>query len=415
MKLVRPSAIKGRVAAPHSKSVFQRAAAAACLARGESVLRASDLCADDRAALRAAAALGAGVEEVPGSVRIRGGGEAPGGTIDCGESGLCLRLFAALAALSGAEYLLRASGSLLSRPVGMLSGPLAALGASCRSRDGFPPLTVRGPLRGGNIELDGSVTSQFLTGLLLALPLCPEGSEIRVRELKSRPYVELTLETVRAFGGRIEAERDLSAFRIGGSQRYRPREMEIEGDWSAAAFLLAAGALAGEAEVSGLAEDSRQADRAVLAALGAAGAVWDRGPGFIRARGGNLRPFRFDASDCPDLFPPLAALALGCPGASEIAGAHRLRHKESDRAAALREEFAKLGGRIEVNGDIMTVNGCRLSGGKASARGDHRIAMALALGALTARGPVEIEGDESVAKSYPGFFRDLEKLGSGVR
>jgi len=415
MRYVEPSPVSGLVRAPHSKSVFQRAVAAACLAPGTSRLLARDLCRDDLAALGLASGLGAQVTQAPGAVEIRGGGRPSGERISCGESGLSLRLFSALASLFEKEIVLAGSGSLTRRPVGMVVAPLRELGAACTTAGGFPPVTVRGPIHGGRVTVDASTSSQFLTGLLLALPCCRSDSEVSAPGLKSRPYVELTLNLLRQFGIEVDAAPDLEFFRISGGQEYRPVELEVEGDWSGGAFLLVAGALGGPLEVAGLDPASVQADRAVLDALTAAGAELEITPAAIRVAPGSPRAFAFDATDCPDLFPPLTVLALALPGRSRIRGVSRLRHKESDRAAALVEEFSRIGSRIEVEDDMMYVTGGRVSGGQADARGDHRIAMALALAALRAEHPVGISGAESVSKSYPGFFADLEKMGAKVR
>jgi 3-phosphoshikimate 1-carboxyvinyltransferase len=261
---------------------------------------------------------------------------------------------------------------------------------------------------------------------------------IEVENLVSRGYVDLTLDVMRSFGVRAERSADYSEFRVPGGQTYGSTSYRTEGDWSGAAFLLVAGALAARgapAEVRGLDPGSSQPDRAILDALRAAGAGLELAPGAVRVRtAGGLRAFSFDATDCPDLFPPLAALAAFCEGISVITGADRLRAKESDRAAALEEELGKLGIRIEVEGDRMLVRGresgaaVRPGGGEVppsgtdadetavsvDSRGDHRIAMAAAVAALAGAVRVEIRGAECVSKSYPTFFEDLAALGARV-
>lgn len=401
-----PGKVEGILRAPASKSLTQRALFLAALAEGESLIRHPSACEDAEAAIRAAHALGASVEREGDTLRVRGG-HPVGGTLDCGESGFCMRAFPPLAALSGEAFRIEGRGSLSMRPVGMMEPPMRALGAQCATEGGLPPIRVRGPLRGGVAQMDGSGTSQFLSGLLMALPLCPGDSELRVSDLRSRPYVAMTVECVRRSGGHLEHAPDFATFHIPGGQRYRANESEVEGDWSGAAFLLVAGALAGAVTVQGLSPDSLQADRSILEALSMAGAevTWEKA-GVIVGRD-ELRAFEFDATHCPDLFPGLAVLACACPGRSRIAGAGRLRHKESDRAAALVEELGRIGGRLRVEDDILWVEGTGLRGGDADSRSDHRIAMALAVAGLISREGVRIHGENCVAKSYPGFFEAL--------
>ena len=413
-KSVHPSRVEGEVQAPPSKSVMQRFTAAALLAAGRTTrIRNPSFCDDALAALRVSRELGASVEEGSDEVVIRGGLAPTGRELDCGESGLCLRLFTPIAALSPQELVLSGLELLRRRPVGMVERPLRDLGASCRTENGFPPVRVQGPLRGGTAVVDGSTSSQFLSGLLMALPLAERDSRLSVRDLKSRPYVDLTLQVLAECGVRVQ-NGDYEEFVIPAGQSYTPGDVEVEGDWSAAAALLAVGAIGGRARVTGLRTDSVQADRRVLAALEAAGARVRLLAGAAEAERGDPRAFAFDATDAPDLLPALVALACHCPGTSRLAGASRLRHKEIDRAAALAGELGRLGARIDVRGDVLEVQGGPLTGGAADARGDHRMAMALAAAALAARGPVTISGAECVAKSYPAFFEDLVSIGGRI-
>lgn len=410
-----PSRVDGAVRAPPSKSLTQRAVAAALLADGVSeIVRASD-CDDSRAAIGMAEALGATVRSDGACLSVTGGLSPNTDRLDAGESGLALRMFAAIAALCDRAITLSGTGSLMARPVGMVEQPLAALGAEVRTEGGFPPITVRGPLLGGPARVDGSLSSQFLTGLLLALPLARNDSTLSVDGLRSLPYVHMTLDVLRVFGVHARHDPARGVFDVPGRQEYRPARFDVEGDWSGAANLLVAGALAGEVSVDGLDAESRQADRAILDALRAAGvdvAIADRRVTAARA---DLRAFAFDASDCPDLFPPLAALAVHCRGRSVISGASRLIHKESNRAAVLVLEFSRLGANIDLVDDRIEVEGGAFPGGRADAQGDHRIAMALSTAALASRKGVEINGSECVTKSYPAFFDDLSALGAGVQ
>lgn len=426
-RCVEPGLVGGRIRAPASKSAMQRAIACAALANGESTITNLTMSDDAEASLRVVAALGARVEREPGRIIIRGREPASwplceSVSVSCGEAGLCLRMFSAVAALAPFEVELRGEGSLARRPVGMVEAPLRALGAACRTSGGLQPVVVRGPLRPGRVAVDASESSQFLTGLLIALGAAGGPSEMTVERLSSGGYLGLTVDVMRAFGAELSVGEGGRAYGLAGTG-YAPAAYEVEGDWSGAAFLLVAGVVAGRPDglvVEGLSAGSSQPDRAILAALRAAGArVEDQGSAW-RVLPGPLSAFSFDATDCPDLFPPLVALASRCEGVTTLRGARRLRAKESDRAAALSEEFSRVGLDVRVDGDLMTVrglpiggeaaSGARLAGGEASSRGDHRIAMALAVAALAGSGPVGIEGAECVAKSYPGFFDDLGSL-----
>jgi 3-phosphoshikimate 1-carboxyvinyltransferase len=411
---------------------MQRAVACAGLARGETTLTRPSFCDDALAALRVAEALGASVERSADRVRIRGGYEgrraaAEAGAmaprrVSCGESGLCMRMYASIASLSGEPVELLAEGSLAARPMSMVEEALLAAGVSCASAGGKAPLRIRGPLRGGTYAVDGSKSSQFLTGLLIALARAPGDSTLRVESLASRGYIDLSLAIMRHFGAQASRDEAYSRFSIAGESGYEGRAYEVEGDWSGGAFLLVAGAIAAGPDglrVEGLSPESSQPDRAILRALELAGARCDYDGGAFLLRRSALRGFSFDASDCPDLFPPLAALASRCEGSSRIRGASRLKDKESDRAEALIAEFASLGLPIVQEGDELVLRpegGAPepLSGGLVRSRGDHRIAMAAAVAALAGSDRVGIEGAGCAAKSYPAFFEDLAGLGASV-
>jgi 3-phosphoshikimate 1-carboxyvinyltransferase len=386
---------------------------AASLAPGESRILDPGHSADGQACLGVIRALGSRVDLDGNLLRIQGVGTPRSRTLHCGESGFCLRAAAAVAALGDQSYTLMGEGSLATRPMDMVLDPLRQLGARCETRGGCAPIAVRGPLRGGLARVDGSASSQFLSGLLLALPRAEADSELEVAGLRSGQYVRMTLDVVAAFGGRVE-EREAPAgirrFRVAGGQSYRAVELTVEGDWSGAAFLLVAAAVAGEVIVDGLDPASAQADRAILAALAAAGAdvAWEGGG--LRVRRTDLRAFEFDATDCPDLFPPLAALACSARGTSRILGVARLSHKESDRGAALVSELSAMGAAIQVRDGALEVTGGPLAGGDVDPHNDHRMAMACAVASLNSRYGVNMEGEACVAKSYPDFFHALESL-----
>lgn len=416
MMKLQPSKIKGTLKVPPSKSYMQRAVAAALLAKGKSSLQNASFCEDAHASLRIARALGAEIILHDDSVEIQGRLSPKQKDIDCGEAGLSTRMFAPLAALLEQEIILQGRGSLLKRPMTMLEGPLKKLGASIKLNQGFLPAQIQGPLSGGEIEVDGSESSQFLSGLLLALPCASGPSRINVKELKSKPYIDMTCSVIEAFGVKIKRE-DYKCFEIAAPQTYQAREYRVEGDWSSAASILAAAAVCGELELADINPESLQADVKVLQALEAAGAKITFNQNTLYLKSGKLRPFNFEAEHCPDLFPVLTALAAHCPGISRISGVHRLKHKESNRALVLQQEWAPLGIKIEIDNqnDQLIIQGGTGKGGKISAHGDHRIAMAACVYACgLEKGEIELEGEDSVNKSYPEFFDDMQSIGVNI-
>jgi 3-phosphoshikimate 1-carboxyvinyltransferase len=296
----------------------------------------------------------------------------------------------------------------------MIEEALKQLGVKCSTTNGVLPLTIHGPIKGGHCEIDGSVSSQLLTGLLMSLPLASKDSEIKVRNLKSKPYIDMTIQLLRSFGVIVECS-DYELFRIRGKQKYSPKKYSVESDWSGGAFLLVAGAINGNLNIQGLHSNSMQSDMAVLKAIEKAGATMNINGDQIDISKSELRAFDFDATDSPDLFPPLVALASYCQGVSQIKGVSRLAHKESNRANTLQEEFRKMNIQIEITGDLMKITGGQPSGARVESHDDHRIAMATAVAALGATGTVSIRDSQCVAKSYPGFFDDLRHLGATVR
>jgi 3-phosphoshikimate 1-carboxyvinyltransferase len=346
-------------------------------------------------------------------------GESPGApdrsgrarVVDCNESGSTLRFLIPLAALDGIPTLFKGRGRLLDRPLGVYAELFASTGAAFeRVKEG---VLVRGPLRSGSYSLPGGVSSQFVSGLLFALPLLPGDSEIRLSTpLESRGYADMTAEVMRRFG--VEALAEESAYTIKGGQRYRPAAYRVEADYSQAAFFLAASMLGCGVDVAGLDPDSIQGDRAILAILKemGAGITWSGGNGggrVVSVRAGRMSPVTMDARETPDLVPPVAVLCCFCDGVSRIVNAGRLRLKESDRLRALATELRKLGAGVTETEDSLSITGSGgLRGGNVDAWGDHRVAMALAVAAVRCEGTVYLSGWESVGKSYPDFWRDFE-------
>jgi 3-phosphoshikimate 1-carboxyvinyltransferase len=411
--IVVPSEIRGSVNAPPSKSMTQRAIAAAILANGESTIFNPSFCDDSLAAIKIASSLGAEVQTKNHDLIIRGSGILRERSLNCGESGLAIRMFSPIAALNDGEIVMTGTGSLKTRPMSMIEDALRQLNVNCTSEGGYLPLRIRGPLRGGYCEIDGSVSSQLLTGLLMALPVASNSSEIKVLNLKSKPYIDMTLQVLERFG--IEVKRTgYTKFKTEGNQKYRAQKFEVESDWSGGAFLLVAGAINGEIIVNGLRPDSRQSDKAILTVLDNAGARISIRENSIGVARSDLKAFEFDATESPDLFPPVVALASYCSGTSSIKGVSRLAHKESNRARALTEEFGKINIKVEISDDSMFVTGGRVTGGHVHSHGDHRIAMAAAAAALGAAGRIFIRDSHCVNKSYPEFFEDLRHLGTMV-
>ena len=430
---VHPHTLKGEQVAPASKSSMQRACAAALLHHGTTKILNPGHSNDDLAAIDVIQKLGAIVktEEAlnekmnAASMIVQSDGVKPIGTnMNCGESGLGIRMFTPIAALSDQSIIINGSGSLLKRPMHFFDTIFPNLGIEIQSKDGYLPIQIKGPLKPTNIEVDGSLSSQFLTGLLMAYAATGHtNAVIEVQDLKSKPYIDLTLSVLNAFGWKVQHQ-DYKRFEfLAHPPLAKHIDYTVEGDWSGAAFLLVAGAIAGPISVKGLQLDSTQADKAVMQALKAAGASIDIqehsifiGPAKDSAgMPTQLKAFEFDATDCPDLFPPLVALAAVCDGVTILHGVSRLAHKESDRGLTLQTEFAKLGIRIELNLDTMLVHGgTGIHGAEVFSQHDHRIAMACGVAALCADGPVSITDAEAVNKSYTDFFKHLQHLGAKV-
>jgi 3-phosphoshikimate 1-carboxyvinyltransferase len=268
------------------------------------------------------------------------------------------------------------------------------------------PLRILGPLRAGTYEVDGSMSSQLITGLLISMPLLDEKSVLIAKELKSTPYIDMTLDIMAEFGVEVNSEAH-SRFEIAGGQRYSGKDYTIESDWSGLAFPLIAGAV----RITDVSTESLQADRAILEVLEMCGAQMTIGNNTIHILKSEMEAFEFDATDCPDLFPPLVILAARCEGITRIRGVHRLAYKESNRAEVLRDEFGKLGVQLVISGDEMIIVGFQqVNGGEVDAHGDHRIAMALTLAGMVAQQDVVIHGAEAVSKSYPDFYADIQDL-----
>lgn len=450
---------------PVSKSFAQRAIIAAALADGTSHLRGYTPCGDNEAALQVARNLGAEVNVNGNEVTIKGISAQSGGLnlpeLHVGESGLLTRmLIPVMAQLSPDPVSFTGEKTLLGRPLTGAKEIMDAFEADVipLKSDVIPndtnvipseveespsivrvPLTVKGPLKAGRAEISGKHGSQLISGLLMALPFAEKNSSLIVHEPKSIPYMFITLEVLKKFGIKIgndmlggpdflASDGDWSlctemVFKVKGGQKYKAADIDLEGDWSAAANFLVAGAIFGKAELQGLDTTSLQADLSIMDILMDAGASLsqlDGDRGNITVQRAPLKAFRVDASNCPDLFPIVSVLAAFCQGTSRLAGVGRLANKESDRARAILEMLTQMGVRACVEGDEMVIEGhslaqrlldnCLLKGGLYTSHHDHRMVMALKVASLGADGPISIDDEQCVAKSFPQFHEIFDKL-----
>lgn len=396
IQIVKPSKYSGIISIPPSKSDSQRAILCAALANGESELINVGESADELAMLKSA-------EQFKNADSIH--------SIFVGESGLGVRLLTSVLSVYKQKIEIIGHGSLNQRDVSFFERFLPQMGVKVQSNNGKLPLKIQGPIQGGHYEVDGSESSQYISGLLLALPLAMNDSKLIVNNLKSSPYVEMTMKTLKAFG--IDIQSNGSVYSIPGNQRYKACHYQIDGDWSSASCWLVASALGKNIAIDGLSMSSLQADKKLLDAFVSASCKVIHSENGISIDGSQREPLNFDATDCPDLFPALAVYATLTEGKNEIKGIHRLANKESNRGLAIQTELGKLGVAIilDSKNDTMIINGVEsLEGGKVDSWNDHRIAMCMAVLGMFTSSEMEITGAESVSKSYPSFWEDLEKL-----
>ncbi len=418
---IQASSISGEIQAPASKSCMQRACAAALIAKGKTIIHNPGNSNDDIAALETIKKLGAQFYQIHETLFIESKGINPINKIlNCGESGLSVRMFSSIAAIFDNKLIIDGNGSLLTRPMDFFIDVFPKLNVSIKSNSGKLPLEIEGPIIPKTIEVDGSLSSQFLTGLLFAYSaLNAKEVSIHVKNLNSQPYIDLSLDVLDKFGLKVPENRNYKSFYFTAEDHIVKdsiRHYDVEGDWSGAAFLLVAGAISGEINVKGLNVFSTQADKKILNALKDAGTDIEIESNQITIKKSKLNSFEFDATDCPDLFPPLVALASLCKGKSIIKGVSRLEHKESNRALSLKEEFKKIGVDIEVDHDNMIINGVEnTTGAIVKSHHDHRIAMACAIAALRSNSEVFINEAQAVNKSYPEFYDHLKQLGVKIK
>ncbi len=392
--IIRRSTPHGSVTVPASKSAAHRALICSFLAGGGSVspiINSRDMAATQ------------------GAIAALQRGDA---VCDCIESGSTLRFMIPVAAALGKKITFIGSGKLPERPIGDYLRLLPEHGVTCESAGGLP-LTVSGKLQSGIFELAGNVSSQYITGLLLALPLLDGDSEIVLTTpLQSKPYADMTVEVLRRYGVRITET--ANGYHITGNQRYAVQDFTVEGDWSQAAFFLAAGAIGGDVTVRGLDFNSTQGDKAIVQVMRDFGAQITTEQGGVRAQKAPLHGITVDASDIPDAVPAIAVTAAFAEGTTRIVGAERLRFKESNRIESVISNLKKMGVSAEETPDGMVITGGTVYGADLDGYNDHRIVMAFAVAGSFASGETRITDAESIRKSYPQFFEDFNSIGGGA-
>lgn len=418
--IINPSTseVEGSVRSPASKSMTHRALLCSALSRGISKVQSPLISDDTLATRRVLTQLGVNVIEQGDGWRIMGGSiSKPSSELFCGESGTTLRLSTPVCGLAEGCSVLTGGPSLSRRPMKPLLQGLKQLGVKCESSDGHTPVIVwgKGSIQGGVASIRGDISSQFVSGLLFISPLTEEATTIKITtNLESKPYVNMTIEALNEYGIEISASEDMRKYWV-EKQEYRPMEFKVEGDWSSASYMLAAGALTGDVTIRNLNTDSNQADKTILDILDSMDVELYLNDGSIRARKSSLSPINADLKDSPDIFPIVAALCACSEGESRITGIRRLRFKESDRVTAMINGLNRMGIKTMEDDETIVIKGGKPKGGKIDPFNDHRIAMAFAVLALNSEKETTILDSGCVSKSYPGFWKDFEALGVYLR
>lgn len=416
MKLkLEKSEIDGSIFPPPSKSLTHRALVCAGLAEGKSKIVSPLLCDDTEATCETLTRLGVTiVGDREDYWQVQGGRlEETSEYLFCRESGTTLRFMTAVCATIRGRSVLTSRPHLSRRPIQPLLDALRELGAECTKTGDLGPIVIHGGLKGGYATLPGDVSSQFLSALLLASPLAENPVDLSLKTpLKSAPYVAMTIEVQRSFGVDVESSEGMDHFRVSGEE-YAPSTIEVERDWSSAAYLLALGALAGRLTVHGMKMKSLQADTRIVEILQRMGADVATQADRVSVERSRLSSIDYDVSDCPDIFPALSVLCAFAEGVSEIAGVSRLRMKESDRLAEMSCGLLKAGVKVDLEGDRLLIEGTKPKGVLLHCGNDHRIAMAYALLGLATGGTI-LENADCVCKSYPRFWTDLKTVGASL-
>ncbi len=405
---------EGKVKIPASKSYSQRALALALISRKKTIIRNLGNSDDELAALAILKDFEKLIYSNENSIEITNQLGSKQNSIEkvisFGESGLATRMFTPILTNFQFPIKLIGNGSVVNRPMDFFTEVFEKLNVKFISNNGKLPFHISDSLQPKSLILDGSLSSQFITGIIygyVASPLLRKET-LEIKNLKSRPYVELSLEVLERFGVELTLSNDTIHF--DGPYELNNCNISIEGDWSSASFLLVAAALYGEISIENLNLDSKQADKAILEVLILFGAEISMENATINVRKKYNNAFEFDATDCPDLFPPLAVLAANANGISKIKGISRLKHKESDRALVLKKEFEKLGVKIELDSEtdeMIIYPTSKVLSGKIHGNNDHRIVMAATILALKTEKEISIEGAEAISKSFPDFFQIL--------
>jgi len=410
---LQPGTLKGSINIPSSKSLCHRAIIAAGLAKGQSHLENILISKDIEATIDGMVSLGAKIINEGDKLFIEGSGviDLRKSEINCNESGSTLRFLIPIALLQEREITFTGKKKLKERPLGPYINIFENKNISFDNKDGLP-LTIKGPLEAGEYTLRGDVSSQFISGLLFALPLLKKDSKIVITtELESKGYVDLTLDVLEKYSVNIQ-NNNYTEYIIPGNQSYMPIDYRVEGDFSQAAFWLCAGVLDGEIECRDLNLESFQGDKVIIDILKSMGAVIKQGDNSVKAYKSKTKGIVIDASNCPDLVPILAVMGALSEGTTEIINAGRLRIKESDRLKAIATELNKLGAKVIEREESLFITGVEsLKGGMVESHNDHRIAMALAIASIKCNNSVIINDSNCIKKSYPGFFEDFVELG----
>ncbi len=417
---VTPSPLKGRLRAISSKSCAHRALIAAGLADKATTITLNILSEDIVATMNCLKAMGCTIrqEEANGLIRLLvepmdANKSREPFVLDCNESGSTARFLLPVAASVAPQFTMTGKGKLPTRPLTPLRREMEQKG--CTFQGEAMPFTVTGALQPGEYRMEGNVSSQFISGLLFALPLLAGDSRIVLTSpLESAPYVDITLETLAQFG--VAIEKEANGFLVKGGQCYvSPELLDIQGDWSNGAFVLAMGAVGGDVTLTGLRPDASQGDKAIVPLLEAFGANVTAQQDAFTVKQAPLTGITIDVAQIPDLVPCLASVAALSKGETRIINGSRLKIKESNRIQTTHDALTALGADITMTDDGLIIRGKeKLAGGEAQGYGDHRIVMALAIAASGCANPVVIHGAEAVNKSYPGFFEDLQLMGGVV-
>ncbi|MEJ6465702.1 3-phosphoshikimate 1-carboxyvinyltransferase [Fusobacterium ulcerans] len=414
---IYPSKCSGQIVIPPSKSMGHRAIICASMAPGRSIIKNTAYSDDIKTTIEGMRKLGAVIEENGSTLIIDGIKDITkisDETINCNESGSTLRFFIPIFSLTGKKITFLGKNRLLKRPQKIYEDIFKE--QKLHYYHDESKMEIEGKLKAGTYEIDGNISSQFISGLLFTLPLLEGDSEIKIRPpFESASYIDLTLEMLKRFGIEI-FQKDELTFKIRGNQKYSPCDYTIEGDFSQLGFFAVLGAVNNDLKCLGLNHDSKQGDKAVIEILRSSGVNIENIEGGYFIHKSTPKGCEIDLADCPDLGPILNVLGMYGDGDFRIYNAGRLRYKESDRIAAMEEELLKLGVSIKTTEDEIFISGKEIYAGgiEVSGHKDHRIVMSMAVAATLMNKPVIIDGAEAVEKSYPDFFEDIEKIGVKV-